>query len=136
MQRLCEDEGFFRNIYILRTSKKAFIEMKKDELREKGMKKSDIKDEAEDIESEFKKILSDYVWYILNNSPAEKFTYCLDPETIKALENGCIDFAVLNTAVKNAYTCARRKMDLHNDYEQSADRKKGFFGQLPIFRKK
>ena len=133
-KKFCEEEKYLKDIYILRTSKKNFLEIKKDELREKGIKKAYIKSEIDDLEYKFKSILSDSVWYIINDS--SKYIQCLDPITIKDLESGCIDFATLDTAVKNACSIAESGKNLRDESVQNTDDRKkgGLFGQ--IFRKK
>lgn len=134
LAEISENEPYLSSIYLARTSKKHFIEMKKEELKLMGLKKNAVKTESEEIEAELKNTPGENIWFVLDNSEGGSFSQHFDTNTLKDLESGSINFATLSTAVKIACNKLKdRKSGAESsDSPQSAEGKKkgGFLGSF------
>ena len=129
LAELNENEPYLSSVYVLKTLKKHFVELKKNEMKEMGMKKSEIKSESEELESELKMMPCENVWYVLDNDSEGSITQQFDQNTIRELETGIIDFSTLSMAVKSACREIAGKKSVRNNtaQEQTAEKKKGGF---------
>ncbi len=126
-QNLRQRDPELADMYIYRDTKKGYIDIKKDEYKSAGMKRSDIKARMEDIENELKNSSSENVWYVFLTDT--KSAVLLSQPVIGKLEKeGCIDFAELCKDVRRRISDAKlRDAEMTSEESEETPKKRGFF---------
>ncbi|MDE6034648.1 MAG: hypothetical protein K2G36_01890 [Ruminococcus sp.] len=133
-EKYISEEPIIRNIYIRKSTKKGFLDIRKNMMIEQGYKRTEIKQFLEDTE---RSIQTDNVWYIINEDTEDRFICALDYVTINSLESGVIDFAKLCSAVEQAITRYKDNTEKTESSSGHNDRKDEFKEKvLRFFRKK